>query len=872
MSASQFVGRVGGLAVALGVGAAVFSSGSGVASADRGGHDSGASGDSSSSAHRAPRGAAAGAASTTSTRRNSRPAPAAVRAASKVAAVQTSSAADDSGISVPAAASVAAPKVSAPAPAAAEPEVQPEAQTYSDPVADEPVEVADPVVAEPDQMDVIYMASGTASDGAGSGGDGQVDSPLAAAFLAYANRRSTGATHAPRALVTSSANGIFVDPTVYYYDGILQGNLQATSDQGLDLTYKFEGSSDGGKLKLGDVPAPLPGSGAQSYTLLPYATWKTGAPNPQAQPTGIQTWNVRVSEVTDFDKLLAKIPVVGLIAQPIIEFLQKSPLLSNLLAPIIGGSTVAEIEANLDTLVAAGKPVAYTIMVDSWDGTPISTNFFPAVATSLFPGNYEATVFNGPGLGSPGETNPYGTNQAAGSAPGLGILRGGLQAGSGFNTITWDPRGEGESGGILQLDNPFYEGRDVSALIDWAVANTPALAAGGDPLIGMAGGSYGGGIQMTTVDPRIDAVVPAIAWSSLTESLYPDKVFKASWANALSLALLKAGARSNNQIAIGILTGNLFGKITETGQATLTSSGPTSLLTKLSIPTMYVQGTVDALFPLAQAVENAQTQLEQNPYFAGANADQVKMIWFCGGHGTCLDPVDVAAQGQAIFEQNMIWLNYYVKGAPLPAPIDLIVPTFQWWDQAGNHLVSALMPFSNGFVTGAVTGTDADGGTLRIRPRPVGGSGPETTDCTGSAGQAGCEFPLNQAIATEATNALNVDITIPNAGTQVVGAPTVTFTYTGRGRAEKVFGQIVDQATGRVLGNINAPIPLVLDGDSHTTTVSLSEIAYTSPSANSTLTLQIVPGTSLYKNGQRGSVDISNILVSLPTTTTGTIV
>ena len=45
----------------------------------------------------------------------------------------------------------------------------------------------------------------------------------------------------------------------------------------------------------------------------------------------------------------------------------------------------------------------------------------------------------------------------------------------GFNVITWDPRGEWGSGGILQLDNPFYEGRDVSALIDWANANTPLL-------------------------------------------------------------------------------------------------------------------------------------------------------------------------------------------------------------------------------------------------------------------------------------------------------------------------------------------------------------------------------------------------------------
>ena len=62
---------------------------------------------------------------------------------------------------------------------------------------------------------------------------------------------------------------------------------------------------------------------------------------------------------------------------------------------------------------------------------------------------------------------------------------------------------------------------------------------------------------------------------------------------------------------------------------------------------MYDQGTVDALFPLQQALNNAETQLNQNPYFAGANADLVKMIWFCGGHGVCTDQTAAQQQQQA---------------------------------------------------------------------------------------------------------------------------------------------------------------------------------------------------------------------------------
>jgi 3-methylcrotonyl-CoA carboxylase beta subunit len=78
------------------------------------------------------------------------------------------------------------------------------------------------------------------------------------------------------------------------------------------------------------------------------------------------------------------------------------------------------------------------------------------------------------------------------------------------------------------------------------------------------------------------------------------------------------------------------------------------LLTKLNIPTMYVQGIVDALFPLEQSIENAQTQLEQNPFFADKE-ELVKLIWFCGGHGVCttFTAEQQAKQATLVFLQNI---------------------------------------------------------------------------------------------------------------------------------------------------------------------------------------------------------------------------
>jgi ABC-2 type transport system ATP-binding protein len=93
---------------------------------------------------------------------------------------------------------------------------------------------------------------------------------------------------------------------------------------------------------------------------------------------------------------------------------------------------------------------------------------------------------------------------------------------NGYNVVTSDPRGFGDSTGDVELDSPAYEARDVSALIDMIAQQPEAqLDKPGDPRVGMVGASYGGGIQLISaeIDPRIDVIAPQIAWNSLITAL-----------------------------------------------------------------------------------------------------------------------------------------------------------------------------------------------------------------------------------------------------------------------------------------------------------------------------------------------------------------
>ena len=155
---------------------------------------------------------------------------------------------------------------------------------------------------------------------------------------------------------------------------------------------------------------------------------------------------------------------------------------------------------------------------------------------------------------------------------------------AGYNVVTWDPRGEWNSGGVLELNSPDFEARDVSAIISWLATQPEAQLdseTGLDPRIGMVGVSYGGGIQLVTaaIDQRVDAIVPTIAWHTLNSSLYKSEAFKSSWATLLSAVLLLTGARANPRILPATIYGDLTGKMAQGDQDLLTERGSGPLVT-----------------------------------------------------------------------------------------------------------------------------------------------------------------------------------------------------------------------------------------------------------------------------------------------------
>jgi ABC-2 type transport system ATP-binding protein len=676
-----------------------------------------------------------------------------------------------------------------------------------------------------------------------------VDSPLSWVMLAASRKEFSTDTITTQSLVSPTL------VTTPYDIGVVQGvvtgctvHLCSTTSNGLPLTYTVVGDpTNGGKVAVD----PTTGK----FTFLPFADQTAN------DPSGTESFKVLVAQTTQLDTFLTGIPLVGTaVFVPVINTLQQVPIVSVVLAPLIGSAYVQQIDANSDDLTDEGTiPIAYTTKVTSWDGTLISTNFFPAIITGTPPEDGSPTILNGPGLASPGATDP--------TDPFVSAFRS-----SGYNVVTWDPRGEFDSGGVLQLDSPQFEGQDVSQLITWVATKpgvlddkAPTATTPGDPRVGMVGVSYGGGIQLVTAanDPRIDAIAPGWSWNTLPASLYPDDAFKTAYSSLLLLGLVTTGATINTQIYGGILTGALLGVLTPSQIALLQNSGPGFTVGNITAPTLLISGTVDVLFPLEQSLVNAG--LLSEPQFTGDPTAITKVIWFCGGHGSCLPGQgDPATDAAWTLEESLEWMNTYVAQDSTTPPEDV----FEWADQNGDHWGLDTIPPAdptkdiNGFYGTPIATHSTTGGFIPIIPI-IGGSGPQTQVALpyslgdGAPAALAVNVPLNNPTPT-ATN--------PDGTTYVVGTPTVTMTYSGIGTSSHVYAQIVDKKTGLVVGNLVTPIPVTLNGQTQQVTVQLNDVAYTMDDT-SDLELQIVGTATPFLNlTEFGYINVSDVTVDLPTT------
>ena len=121
---------------------------------------------------------------------------------------------------------------------------------------------------------------------------------------------------------------------------------------------------------------------------------------------------------------------------------------------------------------------------------------------------------------------------------------------------------------------------------------------------------------------------------------------------------------------------------------------------------------------------------------------------------------------------------------------------------------------------------------------------------------------------TRAENALELDVRLGSTAL-VLGSPALTFTYSGTApsgvRPTRVFAELVDTATGIVLGNQVTPIAVKLDHATHTATVALETVVF-SGTAGDTLSLQLTSSGRGYGQPRLGgTVRFTSISLSLPT-------
>jgi ABC-2 type transport system ATP-binding protein len=492
----------------------------------------------------------------------------------------------------------------------------------------------------------------------------------------------------------------------------------------------------------------------------------------------------------------------------------------------------AVILALFSLLAVAPAASARTTNVTSFDGTPIQTHFYPA--EGLAAGQRAPTVLVGHGYGEEGDDDPDSSSEEIFGRIGLGPLRR-----AGFNTLSWDARGFGQSGGNVMVDSPEFEGRDVQALLDYVARQPEAqLDKAGDPRAGMTGASYGGGIQFATasIDKRVDALTPIIAWNSLLTSLYKDQTVKQGWGLALSGAGGAAYAgglpggqtgSQDPQIQAALIEGTTTGKFSDSTVAFFGARGPRQFLSKVRVPTFIAEGTVDTLFTLKESMENYKILQRQGT--------PVRMMWFCGGHGACLgnNGPDRRIEGAVI-----AWLRRYVKrerSVKLP-------PEFQWLaDNEGSYRTSQVFP--------------------PPARAPLRGSGSGLLTLQPGASAQGAFIA-----ASPATDAVNVAISPPARAVDVLGEPRVRITYSGTASPAdtRLYAQVLDRRTGRVVGNQVVPVPVVLDGAQHTVERTLEPIA-TRADAGSQYVVQVAAGTSVYdRQRSTGAVTLSRVEAQLP--------
>jgi predicted acyl esterase len=442
------------------------------------------------------------------------------------------------------------------------------------------------------------------------------------------------------------------------------------------------------------------------------------------------------------------------------------------------------------------------LRIDSWDGTELAATLFLPSGT----GEHPAVLM----------THGWGSDRSMAKARAQRYVE------HGYVVLKYDSRGFGESEGEVGVDGP-NEVKDAQTLITWLANHSRVLSEGDDPVVGMDGESYAGGIQLNTaaVDDRLDALVPRWAWHDLRYSLepngrpldgaesYEDGVVKLGWAAAL-FGLGTAGSRGvtaggnhhpdtydteglSPRIHEALVKGLATNDIPDDEEAWFRARSPSHKLAAIDVPTLLISGWVDTLFTPKEAVANFRGLRE-----TGTDA---RLLLFEGGHvaGPGLLPGNEHTDAAAL-----AWLDTHLKGDGASDQ-----PVVEFFDEqtATYRAAETIEPVGRDDPSLAVSEVLGSGSTVvanSIAPTSTSHFLPVDRD------------------ATE-TTAMRIDVPVERE-TTVFGAPEVELTATLLGTEARLFLKVyhvTDEGQTLVDGQVTPTRLTGAPGETVSETVSM---------------------------------------------------
>ena len=248
-------------------------------------------------------------------------------------------------------------------------------------------------------------------------------------------------------------------------------------------------------------------------------------------------------------------------------------------------------------------------------------------------------------------------------------------AGAGFVVAAYTARGFGDSTGTISMNAPQFEIADASRVIDYLSGlDTVQTEAAGDPVVGVAGGSYGGALALMVagLDDRVDAIAADITWNDLESSLFGQSaigadvpgVYKQLWTSFFFSAGLDTPpgqadlcGRFSPEWCDAYTYVATNGTLTEEMRALMRQSSPARITDRITVPTLLGGGQADSLFPLAQLNANAEQIRAANP------DTPVKVVWHAQGHDGGVD------ESERLNALTRSWFQAYLADGPA-VPLD----------------------------------------------------------------------------------------------------------------------------------------------------------------------------------------------------------